>query len=106
MAAHAPPELKTEKARRFWHAVCKDWPEVGDSPDARELLARSCQVIDRREAAQRLLDEEGLTFTDRLGTPRPHPVVAIVRDLDVLQARLLRELRLAPDDGLRPPRLQ
>jgi phage terminase small subunit len=73
------------------------------------LLTLACEAWDRCNAARRALDEEGTTYTDRHGQPRPRPEVAIERDSRIAFARLLRELDLdvnPPVEPKRPPPLQ
>jgi phage terminase small subunit len=89
-----------------WHAsVLHEWPGIAKDPAALELLDRAAAAIDRIDAAQAAVDEHGVIVNDRWGVPKANPAVAVVRDGTVLLVRLLRELRLEPDDSARPPRL-
>jgi hypothetical protein len=58
---------------------------------------------------KKICGEHGsLTFTNRHGELKPHPAVGIIRDCNILIARLRRELCLAEDDpgNSRPPKLR
>ncbi|MDB5825741.1 MAG: hypothetical protein JWR21_4445 [Herminiimonas sp.] len=70
------------------------------------LLIKTSEAYDRSEQAREALLADGLTVTDRYGTPKAHPCVAIERDSRTAFFRGVRELALdgdsAPDS--RPPR--
>lgn len=70
------------------------------------VLTLAAESWDRKEAARQAVVREGLTFSDRFGSPKPRPEVAIQRDAEIVFARLLRELKLDidPPDS-RPPGL-
>jgi phage terminase small subunit len=72
------------------------------------LLTALAETLDRKNQAEKdLRDYKSLTFENRHGELKPHPAVAIVRDCNVLMARLRRELCLAEEsDDSRPPRLK
>ena len=65
-----------------------------------QLLKLLCEALDATEAARKVLAEDGTTFLDRFGCPKPRPEVAIERDSRIAAARLVRQLRLdeVPDD--------
>lgn len=93
------------KTRKWWRNVLDDY-------DLEEhhvkLLTLAAEAWDRCQEARRILDENGLTYTDRFGCPRARPEVAIERDSRIAFARLLRELALdlePPEEPGRPPRL-
>ena len=73
------------------------------------LLQALCETLDRKNQAEKDLREHcSLTFENRHGELKSHPAVQIVRDCNVLMARLRRELALSeeePPDN-RPPRLR
>jgi P27 family predicted phage terminase small subunit len=73
----------------------------------RKILEGACRSWDTQAAAQRAIDENGLTYVDRFGTPRARPEVAIARDARIAFSRLVRELGLDIDapETPRPPRL-
>ena len=102
-ATPRPPWHLRPATRRWWAQAAADW---NFEEHHLRLLTLAGEHWDRATAAREALARHGLTFTDRLGTPRPRPEVAIGRDAAVIFARLLRELRLdvEPDDP-RPPGL-
>ena len=70
------------------------------------LLILAAEAWDRGVQAREALAKSGLTFTDRYGSPRTRPEVAIERDSRLAFARLVRELALdieSPPES-RPPR--
>ena len=73
------------------------------------LLTLAAEAWDRCEAARKAIDEHGLTYADRFGTPRARPEIGIERDARLAFARLLRELDLdvePPASPSRPPALR
>ena len=68
------------------------------------LLTLACEAWDRAVQARVALEEHGLVFTDRFGSPRPRPELAVERDSRIAFARLVRELNLT-DDVAAEPRL-
>jgi len=99
----APAHL-SRPSRELWTAVVKEY-ELQEEPHALRLLTLACEASDRCEQARVALADEGLTYTDRFGCPKPSPYIAIERDSRLAAARLFRELALPlsdPDDA-RPP---
>jgi P27 family predicted phage terminase small subunit len=93
------------KTRKWWRNVLEDY-ELEEHHV--KLLTLAAEAWDRCQEARRILDENGLTYTDRFGCPRARPEVAIERDSRIAFARLLRELALdlePPEEPGRPPRL-
>jgi phage terminase small subunit len=103
MTIAAPPGL-SKKAEAWREEILTEWPDLETDPAGRELLDRAAETIDRLDTARDILREAGPVYVDRLGEPRQHPSVNQVRDATILLTRLLRELRLDPDDESRPPR--
>jgi phage terminase small subunit len=74
-----------------------------------KLLTVAAECWDRLLGAREAIDQHGTTYTDRFGSPRARPEVAIERDSRVAFARLLRELDLeteAAPASPRPPALR
>jgi hypothetical protein len=89
-ALRAPAYLSDE-SRRWFLAVVRDY-EL--SPHHLRILESAAKAWDRQQEARRILDEHGLSFTDRWGAPRMRPearVESLARN-DFL--RSLRELSL------------
>ena len=104
MAHTAPKHLKAA-TRRWFEAVCSEFVL---EPHHEKLLTLAAESWDRCAEARKVIDKEGLTFTDRFGQPKSRPEVGIERDSRIAFARLLRELNLdvePPQDSPRPPSL-
>jgi len=69
-------------------------------------LVLAGEAWDRGCAARAVIDEKGMTYTDKNGDPRARPEVAIERDCRIAFARLMRELNLdsSPPPDTRLPR--
>src|SRR5881296_1034018 len=105
---------QTERAPGHLSAASRRWfEEIAGAFELeahhRRLLVLAAEAWDRGERARKVLEADGLTFSDKRGNPRPRPENAIARDCAVAFSRLVRELRLdgagLPDDAGRPPRL-
>lgn len=69
--------------------------EFGITDPAGELLLDAAmRAWDRATEAAAIVDNEGLTVTDRFGQPKPHPATLTERDCRSLMARMLAALRL------------
>ena len=86
----APKHLRPA-TRRWWEGVVADYVLEDHH---RRLLTLAAEAWDRGVQAREALAEHGLTFTDRHGSPRARPEVAVERDSRIAFARLLRELGL------------
>jgi hypothetical protein len=95
--ASAPAHLSADSAAWF-EAVVRDWPL--DDHHVR-LLTLAAEAWDRAGEARRIIERDGVTYTDRFNSPRMHPVVVVERDSRLAFARLLRELDL--DAAPEPP---
>ena len=69
------------------------------------LLTLAAEALDRAHEARVALKREGLTFTDRFGSPKIRPEAAVERDSRLSFARLLRELGLDAAGDPEAPRL-
>lgn len=69
-----------------------------------KLLVLAAESWDRAVAARKVIDADGMTFTDRFGQPKARPEIGIERDSRISFARLLRELALDGVDGPESPR--
>lgn len=71
------------------------------------LLMLAGEAWDRGEQAREGIAEHGLTYTDRFGSSKARPEVAVERDCKIVFARLLRELALDVDlpGESRPPEI-
>jgi phage terminase small subunit len=69
------------------------------------LLVKALEAFDLAEKCHKLLDKEGLTYTDRFGSPRARPETKILNDSRNAVKNIFRELGfdLADDNASRPP---
>jgi P27 family predicted phage terminase small subunit len=58
------------------------------------LLTLAAEAFDRATEARTVLARDGIIVTDRYGSPKAHPAVAIERDSRTAFARMIRELDL------------
>ena len=71
------------------------------------LLTKAMEAQDLAEKCRKVLDTEGLTYTDRFGAPRARPEAKILNDSRNAVKNIFRELGfdLADDNSSRPPLL-
>ena len=94
-----------QEPTRSW---CKVVAQTFDlEPHEVRLLVLAGEAWDRGQQSREVLEQHGLTFTDRFGQPRARPEVAIERDSRIAFARLVRELGLDTLEiaGARPPHI-
>jgi P27 family predicted phage terminase small subunit len=97
-----PSHLKTI-TKKWFKQVLADY-EL--EPHHIKVLTLACEAWERAQDCQAILSKEGLTYTDRFGSPHPRPEVKIKEQAEIIFARLLRELCLdveLPKDIGRPP---
>lgn len=78
---------------------------VGDDATETEikLVILAAEALDRASSARRLIQREGITYTDRFGAPRQHPAVSIERDARAAFARIVAQLGLDSTDDTAAP---
>ena len=86
----APAHLEPATARWWRHVV----GEFELEQHHVRLLTLAAEAWDRGQQARAALNENGLTYIDRLGNPKPRPEIAVERDSRLHFARLVRELDL------------
>jgi phage terminase small subunit len=89
-----PPPLPEDfgpAGRRLWEAVTKVF--VLD-PHTLATLESACRELDRAHAAEQALARAGEYLTDRYGSPKQHPAVAVARSSRLAAARLVQALDL------------
>jgi phage terminase small subunit len=107
---HQPPPApsKLRPATQAWFtSVVSEWRLEAHHI---MLLEAAAGAWDRMQAAQAVLDEQGMTFLNQHQCPQTRPEVAIERDSRLAFARLIRELDLDLEppkshDDFRPPYL-
>lgn len=65
-----PPAHLSTEMQEFWQAV---FHRLRLQEFQVHLFQKACEAHDRADAARKILDEEGLTFSDRFGQPRARP---------------------------------
>ncbi len=70
-----PPKHLSAAARKWWRGLMGEY-KIEDSAGLL-LLQTAMECFDRMKSAGAVLDEEGLTFTDRYGQARPHPAATV-----------------------------
>jgi P27 family predicted phage terminase small subunit len=86
----APKSLQAA-GRALWKRICAEWELESDAEEL-ALLAHACHAEDLCTAAQEALDEHGLTFEDRFGTPKERPELRILRQQRAAVASLLKQI--------------
>jgi hypothetical protein len=91
-----PPKGLGIEGRRLWRGVLADL-----DLESHELtvLRRACRVADRCEELQKVVDEQGLFATNRLGEMKAHPAVLELRQCELLLAKLVAVLRIPPAES-------
>jgi P27 family predicted phage terminase small subunit len=99
----APKNLSRE-SQRWWRKIVDEY-NIGDSGGL-AILQIMCEAFDRMREAQKILETEGPTITDRFGQIKAHPLCAVERDArsQVLQSIKSLNLDLEPLKEIgRPP---
>jgi hypothetical protein len=101
----SPIRHLSKRSRSLFRQIQADF-ELG--PHHERLLLLFAEALDRCDAAQALINERGLTVTDRFGQEREAPWVRTKKDAEVVAARLLREIDLDAElpAETRPPHIQ
>lgn len=73
-----PPGHLTDESMVIWQELLSEY-DLNDSAGLR-ILRVSLEAFDRAQAARQAIDEQGMTFLDKFGQPKPHPLLAIERD--------------------------
>ena len=97
--SHLRPDTRT-----WWESVQEDYVL---EPHHVRVLTLAAEAWDRCTQARKVIDREGLTYTDRFDAPKARPEIAIERDSRLAFARLIREIALDVEDApeSRVPRL-
>lgn len=99
MAEHKIPAHLEAATRRWVEGIIADFDL--DSHH-HKILVKAAEAHDRGEQARKLLKDDGIVITDRFGTKKAHPAVAIERDARVAFMRAVRELGLDGDAAEAP----
>ncbi len=85
---YAPRHL-SPKTRQWWKRYVKE-NNLGEAQ--LQILTLAGEAWDRNAQARSLLEEQGLTYTDRFGQPRARPEIDIERNAKLTFEKLMRSL--------------
>jgi len=91
----APPRGLGKRGRAFWRRLHEDFDfELAQT----EVLIEACRTLDRLEALDAVIADEGVTATGSMGQRIVHPAVAEARQLQITLTRLVAALELPPNE--------
>jgi P27 family predicted phage terminase small subunit len=73
----APSHLSAE-AKKIWSDILTEYA-IDDAAGLR-ILRVSLEAYDRAQAARKQIDREGMTYFDKAGQPKIHPLIPCERD--------------------------
>jgi hypothetical protein len=88
-----PRDLKAP-GRALYRRICREW-ELEPAAEELALLAHASRAEDLCAKAQSALDEYGLTYVDRFGTPKERPEMRILRQQRAAVASLVKQISQA-----------
>jgi P27 family predicted phage terminase small subunit len=80
------------EARGRWVDIVREY-DITD-PAGRQLLMTYCEAFLRMRGCQRQIKADGVTFTDRLGNIRQHPLLSVERDARQAMLMAMRHMNL------------
>lgn len=89
------PQHLSKSTKAWWRQIQQAYG-VSD-PIGLSLLQQAAEAKDRMLSARESLDRDGMTFLDRFGKPKVHPLCAVVRDCEASFRAALKALKLDPD---------
>lgn len=85
------PDCLTPRAQRLWQAIIDDY----DLPPSQlEMLRQALESLSRADRAACVVEEQGMTVTDRYGCIRQHPMLDVELRNRATFARLMTLLKL------------
>jgi P27 family predicted phage terminase small subunit len=100
------PARLSRESRALWRSIVADFAL---ETHHLSILERACEALDRMREAQAAIAKDGAYVTDRYGSPKAHPALAVERDSRIAHLRAIRELGLdleAPATSRSPTRWQ
>lgn len=73
-----PPDHLTAAARDWWLALVADYA-ITDRAGLL-LLTQAAEAWDRARECREAIKRDGVTYTDKAGQPKPHPLLSVERD--------------------------
>lgn len=86
------PGHLSKEAKLIWKELTTEYGI--DDAGGLAILKTGLEAYDRATGARLAIDKEGLTITDRFGTPRPHPLLACERDARAQWLAALKAMNL------------
>lgn len=99
MSENKPPAHLSADTRRWIEGILADYDLESHHF---KILVKAGEAHDRGEEARKILKTDGIITTDRFGTKKAHPAVAIERDARVAFMRAVRELGLDAEHAEAP----
>ena len=94
----SPPSHLSAPSKKLWTDILEQVDIVEQAQFS--ILAMGLEAVDRKNEARRRLDDEGLTFLDRLEQIKPSPLCNIERDARAAAMAAFKMLGLhMPLDG-------
>lgn len=91
-----PPSGLGTRGRKFW----RDTVRLYDFDTAeQQLLVEVCRTLDRLDALEAVVAQDGPTITGSMGQTIVHPAIGEARQQRVVLARLVAALELPTEDG-------
>jgi phage terminase small subunit len=88
-----PPAHLSEQMKFWWRTVSA---EHDLKPHAFLLLEAAANAWDAMQSARLVIAEQGMSYLNKKGEPRPRPECAVLRDSLIAFGRVVRQLDLDP----------
>ena len=85
------PDHLSDQMQGFWTVIHRD---LDLEPHQVLLVKLACEAYDRAQAARKVLDEQGMTYVDKAGQPKPRPECTIEHNARLDFSKLLRDAGL------------
>jgi len=80
------------EARKFKKGILEEYT-IDDAAGLR-ILETACEAFDRMRSAQKTIQKDGMTVTDRWGQIKAHPLCSVERDSRAQFLAALKQLNL------------
>lgn len=87
-----PSRGLSKEAQILWKKILSEY-SIEDEAGIL-ILKTALECYDKMKAAQRIIDNQGLTITDRFGQVRAHPLCPVLRDARSQFLQALKQLNL------------
>jgi P27 family predicted phage terminase small subunit len=86
------PKALTSEARRIYRRLCRAYGI--DDEGGFEILRTGLEAWDRMRQVHARIEADGVTFTDRFGQVKAHPLLSVERDARAQYLAALKALNL------------